>query len=103
MKTIIAYILLILGLPILIGSFASTILIILFKSSKIPDTFFEVIAGIFSSLIAFYMFVWLGVNVSIIIPVILSVVSYVWYSTRKKRKQSYWNILGIFIGWVIIV
>jgi len=102
MKTIIAYVLLIFGLPVLIGSLASAIMIMLFKSLKIPDTFFEVLAGIFSCITAFYMFVWLDVNVSIIIPVILSVVCYIWYSARKERKQSYWNILGIFIGWIIV-
>ena len=102
MKTIIAYALLIIGLPVLIGGFASTILIMIFRQKIMTDAIFDIIGGIVAGITAFYMFLLLGVQVSLLVPVILSVVSFIWYSMRKERKQSYWNILGIIIGWTIV-
>ena len=93
----------------MIGGFSSTILIALLEFilgprwRKIPESLFEVIDGIVSSIIAFYMFLLLSVPVSFLVPIILSVCSFVWYSARKEREKSYWNIFGVFIGWFLII
>jgi hypothetical protein len=100
-KTIIAYALLILGLPVLIGGFASTILIMIFRPRTMTNAIFDIIGGIVAGITAFYMFLLLDVQVSLLVPVILSVVTFIWYSVRKERKQSYWNIFGIIIGWTM--
>lgn len=104
--TILAYALLIFGLPLVIGGFTSTIFIVALefiikeKWKKIPQSIFDFIDGLGSTVVAILMFYLFGIKTTFYIPVILSIVIIIWNSSRKEINRSYAEIIGIWGAWL---
>ena len=100
MNEIIAYALLIFGVPIAIGGLIG----LLFAS--LPDPISEAIDGITGTLLALGMFHLFKVKVTLIVPTIVAIVTIVWFIKRKEYKAIPWQIFGVAtatIGYYLMV
>jgi hypothetical protein len=106
MKEILAYLLLLFGMPIAAGSIVSLLLCILLELvigetwKKIPDAIDNIIDGILSMIFSLLLFKLLGLEIKIFIPIILIAVTIYWLSTRKEYRAIPWQIVGIIIVWL---
>ena len=91
MKLFIAYVLLIFGAPIAVGGFFGLLF------AWLPDQFAETIDGILSTILAFLMFHYLSVKITIFVPIILLAITSLWLSQRKEYKAILWQSIGITI------
>ena len=106
MKEILAYLLLLFGVPIVAGSLIKLLLYMLIELAigealkKIPDAINNVIDGILSMICSLLLFKLFELEVKIFIPMILIVVIIFWLSTRKEYRAIPWQIVGITIAWL---
>ncbi len=109
MKTIIAYVQLVFGFPILVASLLSFIPSLLFATTwgrSAPTSYnfvLNLIEGILSILCASLIFQWLDVSLNLAVPIILAVVTYFWNSARKEAAHSLPAVIGIAVGYLIWV
>lgn len=105
MLKIAAYGLIFLGIPLVISelfhSLMYLIFLYLFGKEKISifESFLEMVNGFIAILISILIFKIFKVQLTIYIPIILSVVSLIWFSARKETGKAFLGIIGILIGW----
>lgn len=92
MNEIIAYALVIFGLPIVIGGFIGLLFAFL------PDPINEAINGIISTLSAFVIFYLFKAKITLIVPIIIAFITVIWLIKRKEYKAILWQIVGIAIS-----
>lgn len=92
MNEIVAYALLILGAPVAIGGLISLLLVWL------PTPASETLEGIINTLVAIGMFHILKVEVSLLVPLVISVISALWLSHRREYKVIPFQIIGVIIA-----
>ena len=131
MKIAIAYTLTILGLPVAVAAVAAFILAFPFylifeklfgekiKKWLILDFIREITAGIFTVWFTIILWSWLGVMISILIPVLLAIPIIIWAWQRIKpniKANSSWSeglgfevisefgiLVGVIIGSVLLL
>ncbi len=92
MKELIAYGLLIFGVPVMIGGLIGMVFMAL------PKPISETIDGALSTLVAIGMFKLFGVEVTFLVPLFVAIVSGVWLAKRKEEKSIPWQVLGVAIA-----
>ncbi len=101
--TILAYLLILFGVPIALSSLFSLLIdgFIELLGGRVTHTITnDLYEGFISFFIATYIFILLKVPLSIFYPIILCVITYLGYSTRGETKESIANIIGIIIGFI---
>ena len=92
MKLFVAYALLIFGAPIAVGGLFGLLF------AWLPEQVSETIDGIISTILAFSLFYYLSVNITILVPIILLAITSLWLSQRKEYKAILWQSIGITIS-----
>lgn len=107
-KEIIAYILVIFGLPLLIGSviwFVPGVLLAVTigkKHDKLESMISAFGEGIISSVVGMLIFHWLNATPLWMVLILLSIVVIVWNGARKESFLNFPEIAGIVLGFAIM-
>jgi hypothetical protein len=104
-KTVIAYILLVFGAPVAIGAMVSMPIEMIVRAMPLPSkatiAVAEMINGGVNLVLAILLFLFLEVQVTWLLPLLLAFITTMWLTTRTEYVELAWQLGGIFIGWLV--
>jgi hypothetical protein len=108
-KQIIAYVIVLSGIPVLIGDLIWAIpgvvlaKTILQNHSKLEENVSAFIEGTLSSVAGYLIFSWLDAKPLWIVPIFIGIVVVFWNNSRGEGRLNIPQILGVITSYVIIL